>query len=156
MLLYRALCMTRAFCATCKSCTSKVCACILFACFSYTCTTITPPCLCISLLVQSRRRAVRHQLCNIGNHEEDCCLLQKLDIRTQQHRKAACIAGGRRTMYAGLTPTLIRAFPANAAQWLAWELSRRCNTYHYCVLTLCSALRSPKTSLNRLNSYFHA
>lgn len=33
--------------------------------------------------------------------------------------------GGRRTMFAGLTPTLIRAFPANAAQWLAWELSRR-------------------------------
>lgn len=33
--------------------------------------------------------------------------------------------GGRRTLYAGLTPTLIRAFPANAAQWLAWELSKR-------------------------------
>lgn len=33
--------------------------------------------------------------------------------------------GGRHTLYAGLTPTLIRAFPANAAQWLAWELSRR-------------------------------
>lgn len=25
-------------------------------------------------------------------------------------------------MYAGLSPTLARAFPANAAQWLAWEL----------------------------------
>lgn len=34
--------------------------------------------------------------------------------------------GGRRTLYAGLTPTLVRAFPANAAQWLAWELSKRC------------------------------
>ena len=39
--------------------------------------------------------------------------------------KMMCNVGGRRTLYAGLTPTLIRAFPANAAQWLAWELSRR-------------------------------
>jgi len=31
-------------------------------------------------------------------------------------------AGGVQTLYAGLSPTLIRAFPANAAQWLAWEL----------------------------------
>lgn len=31
-------------------------------------------------------------------------------------------AGGLKTLYAGLSPTLIRAFPANAAQWLAWEL----------------------------------
>jgi len=29
--------------------------------------------------------------------------------------------GGRRALYAGLTPTLLRAFPANACQWLAWE-----------------------------------
>ncbi|KAI7838108.1 hypothetical protein COHA_008116 [Chlorella ohadii] len=29
---------------------------------------------------------------------------------------------GLRALYAGLSPTLIRAFPANAAQWLAWEL----------------------------------
>lgn len=26
-----------------------------------------------------------------------------------------------RRMYPGLAPTLLRAFPANAAQWLAWE-----------------------------------
>jgi hypothetical protein len=31
-------------------------------------------------------------------------------------------AGGVRALYAGLSPTLARAFPANAAQWLAWEL----------------------------------
>ncbi len=36
----------------------------------------------------------------------------------------AC-AGGLRTLYAGIRPTLIRAFPANAAQWLAWELAMR-------------------------------
>lgn len=27
-----------------------------------------------------------------------------------------------RLLYAGLTPTLVRAAPANAAQWLTWEL----------------------------------
>ena len=31
-------------------------------------------------------------------------------------------AGGVQALYAGLTPALARAFPANAAQWLAWEL----------------------------------
>ncbi|KAK9819709.1 hypothetical protein WJX72_001523 [[Myrmecia] bisecta] len=30
-------------------------------------------------------------------------------------------AGGRHALYAGLAPTLLRAFPANAAQWLTWE-----------------------------------
>ena len=33
--------------------------------------------------------------------------------------------GGIRKMYSGFTPTLIRAFPANAAQWLTWELAVR-------------------------------
>lgn len=33
--------------------------------------------------------------------------------------------GGIRSMYAGFTPTLVRAFPANACQWLAWELAMR-------------------------------
>jgi hypothetical protein len=38
-------------------------------------------------------------------------------------RLPACLfAGGVQALYAGLTPTLARAFPANAAQWLAWEL----------------------------------
>lgn len=26
-------------------------------------------------------------------------------------------------LYSGLAPTVIRAFPANAAQWLAWEVA---------------------------------
>lgn len=26
-------------------------------------------------------------------------------------------------LYSGLAPTLVRAFPANAAQWLAWEVA---------------------------------
>ena len=30
--------------------------------------------------------------------------------------------GGLRSLYAGLMPTMIRAAPANAAQWLTWEL----------------------------------
>ena len=33
--------------------------------------------------------------------------------------------GGVRPLYAGLGPTLCRAAPANAAQWLAWELAVR-------------------------------
>jgi hypothetical protein len=33
--------------------------------------------------------------------------------------------GGVASLYAGLTPTLIRAYPANACQWLAWELVMR-------------------------------
>ena len=56
-------------------------------------------------------------------------------------------AGGRRALYAGLTPTLIRAFPANAAQWLAWELSKRCSPSQYAYaaylhesLELCSVV----------------
>lgn len=31
--------------------------------------------------------------------------------------------GGAGALYSGLGPTLARAFPANAAQWLAWELA---------------------------------
>lgn len=31
--------------------------------------------------------------------------------------------GGRHTLWAGLRPTLLRAFPANAAQWIVWELA---------------------------------
>ncbi|KAL3133207.1 hypothetical protein ABBQ38_007095 [Trebouxia sp. C0009 RCD-2024] len=47
------------------------------------------------------------------------------DIGIWQNLQLMYWQGGRRTLYAGLVPTLIRAFPANAAQWLAWELSRR-------------------------------
>lgn len=31
------------------------------------------------------------------------------------------VEGGVRSWWAGLGPTILRAFPANAAQWLAWE-----------------------------------
>jgi hypothetical protein len=31
-------------------------------------------------------------------------------------------AGGANKLYAGLSPALARAFPANAAQWLVFEL----------------------------------
>lgn len=34
-------------------------------------------------------------------------------------------AGGTAALYAGIRPTLIRAFPANAAQWLTWECCMR-------------------------------
>ena len=33
--------------------------------------------------------------------------------------------GGRHALWAGLSPTLLRAFPANACQWLAWEVAMR-------------------------------
>lgn len=36
-----------------------------------------------------------------------------------------CSSGGRAALYAGLRPTLIRAFPANAAQWFTWECCMR-------------------------------
>ena len=36
--------------------------------------------------------------------------------------------GRWRRLYAGLTPTLIRAAPANAAQWLMWELCMGAST----------------------------
>ena len=32
--------------------------------------------------------------------------------------------GGLRCWWGGLTPTLVRAFPANAAQWMAWEAAQ--------------------------------
>ena len=43
----------------------------------------------------------------------DVGLLQQLQMIYRE--------GGRRALYAGLTPTLIRAAPANAAQWLTYE-----------------------------------
>ncbi|EIE21149.1 hypothetical protein COCSUDRAFT_48294 [Coccomyxa subellipsoidea C-169] len=39
---------------------------------------------------------------------------------TMMHRE-----GGAAALYAGIRPTLIRAFPANAAQWLTWECCMR-------------------------------
>ena len=56
------------------------------------------------------------------------------------HSARVLNAGGRRTLYAGLVPTLIRAFPANAAQWLAWELSRRYSKPTSFLSALCIAI----------------
>ncbi|CAL8469238.1 g8779 [Coccomyxa elongata] len=47
----------------------------------------------------------------------DVSILRNL---TMLHRE-----GGAAALYAGIRPTLIRAFPANAAQWLVWECSMR-------------------------------
>jgi solute carrier family 25 (mitochondrial carnitine/acylcarnitine transporter), member 20/29 len=43
------------------------------------------------------------------------------DVGIAAHLQQLWREGGRRRLYAGLTPTLIRAAPANAAQWLTWE-----------------------------------
>ncbi|GAB4822826.1 hypothetical protein N2152v2_009872 [Parachlorella kessleri] len=45
-----------------------------------------------------------------------------LDVGVARQLQLLYAEGGLRSLYAGLSPTLIRAFPANAAQWLAWEL----------------------------------
>lgn len=45
--------------------------------------------------------------------------------RTALRKCCWTCVGGVRGLYAGLTPTLVRAFPANACQWLAWELFMR-------------------------------
>mmetsp|Transcript_27363 Transcript_27363/g.70465 ORF Transcript_27363/g.70465 Transcript_27363/m.70465 type:complete len:343 (-) Transcript_27363:203-1231(-) len=43
------------------------------------------------------------------------------DASVAAHLRMLWRQGGVRTLYSGLTPTLVRAFPANAAQWLVWE-----------------------------------
>ncbi|GFR45843.1 hypothetical protein Agub_g7209 [Astrephomene gubernaculifera] len=47
------------------------------------------------------------------------------DVGLRKHWAMLWREGGMRSLYAGLTPTLVRAFPANACQWLAWELAMR-------------------------------
>lgn len=42
-----------------------------------------------------------------------------------QHAKRALKNGGTRSLYAGFSTTVVRAFPANAAQWLVWEMAMR-------------------------------
>ena len=42
-----------------------------------------------------------------------------------QHAKRALKNGGTRSLYAGFSTTVMRAFPANAAQWLVWEMAMR-------------------------------
>lgn len=47
------------------------------------------------------------------------------DVGVARHLGMLWREGGARSLWAGLAPTLVRAFPANAAQWLAWELAMR-------------------------------
>ncbi|PNH04257.1 Mitochondrial carnitine/acylcarnitine carrier-like protein [Tetrabaena socialis] len=47
------------------------------------------------------------------------------DVGLVQHWAMLWREGRLAALYAGLTPTLLRAFPANAAQWLAWEACMR-------------------------------
>jgi hypothetical protein len=47
----------------------------------------------------------------------------KYDVRLLQALKIAWLEGGIKSWWAGLGPTILRAFPANAAQWLVWEAS---------------------------------
>lgn len=42
-----------------------------------------------------------------------------------QHARRALQIGGTRALYAGFSTTVVRAFPANAAQWLVWEMAMR-------------------------------
>jgi hypothetical protein len=44
------------------------------------------------------------------------------DVGVPAHLRQLWAEGGRRALWAGLAPTLARAFPANAAQWLCYEL----------------------------------
>lgn len=47
----------------------------------------------------------------------------KHDVGMSRNLVALYREGGYRRLYAGLVPTLIRAAPANAAQWLTWEIT---------------------------------
>lgn len=42
-----------------------------------------------------------------------------------QHIRRAFQQGGIRSLYAGFSTTVMRAFPANAAQWMVWEMTMR-------------------------------
>lgn len=45
------------------------------------------------------------------------------DVRIRDHLSMMWREGGVRALWAGLAPTVVRAAPANAAQWLAYELA---------------------------------
>ena len=47
------------------------------------------------------------------------------DLGLRGHLRNIVQTKGWRGLYAGFGPVIIRAFPANAAQWLAWELATR-------------------------------
>lgn len=44
------------------------------------------------------------------------------DVGLVQQLRILYRTGGRKSLYAGLSTSLVRAAPANAAQWLVWEL----------------------------------
>jgi Mitochondrial carrier protein len=45
----------------------------------------------------------------------------KYDVGLVRAMWMVWLEGGVQASWAGLGPTMVRAFPANAAQWLAWE-----------------------------------
>ncbi len=45
------------------------------------------------------------------------------DVGVGRHLAMLWREGGLRRLFAGLSPTLVSAFPANACQWVAWELA---------------------------------
>lgn len=45
------------------------------------------------------------------------------DVNMLEQLRLLWREGRFRALYSGLRPTLIRAFPANAAQWLTWEIA---------------------------------
>jgi hypothetical protein len=44
------------------------------------------------------------------------------DVGVAAHLRMLVREGGARALWSGLAPTVARAFPANAAQWLCYEL----------------------------------
>jgi len=50
---------------------------------------------------------------------------QPWDVGVHQHLLALWQEKRAAALWAGLTPTLVRAAPANACQWLAWEVAMR-------------------------------
>ncbi len=45
------------------------------------------------------------------------------DVGVAQHLRLLWREARWKALFSGLTPTLVRAFPSNACQWLAWELA---------------------------------
>jgi hypothetical protein len=45
------------------------------------------------------------------------------DVGVSRHLVMLWQEGRLKALFAGLSPTLVRAFPANACQWVAWELA---------------------------------
>ena len=45
------------------------------------------------------------------------------DLGLTGHLKSIVNESGVRALWRGVVPAMLRAFPANAAQWLAWEMA---------------------------------